>query len=90
MYNVKRIGVWRYEPKRSRDWTPPPTLSHPLPIYLRYLLRAQFITNLRPEWTGSHHAKEGSQVSKRGIEKGARGIEKGARGISKGIAPCIS
>jgi hypothetical protein len=83
MYNVKRIGVWRYEPKRSRDW-PPPTLRHPLPIYLRYLLRVQFITNLRPEWTGSHHTKEGSQVSKRGIEKGAREEE------SKGIAPCIS
>jgi hypothetical protein len=78
MYNVKRIGVWRYEPKRSRDW-PPPTLSHPFPIYLRYLLRAQFITNLRPEWTGSHHTKEGSRVNKRGIEKGARGISKGKK-----------
>ncbi len=72
MYNVKRVGVWRYEPKRSRDW-PPPTLSHPLPIYLRYLLRAQFITNLRPDWTDPD-TEGGFQVSKRGIEKGARGL----------------
>ncbi len=50
MYNVKRIGVWRYEPKMSWDW-PPPTLSHPLPIYLRHLLRVQFITNLGLRWT---------------------------------------
>ncbi len=33
----------------------------------------QFISNLGPEWTGSHHSKEGLQVSGRGIEKGARG-----------------
>jgi hypothetical protein len=24
MYNVKRIGVWKYEVKISRDWPPPP------------------------------------------------------------------
>ncbi len=24
MYNVKRIGVWEYETKMSRDWLPPP------------------------------------------------------------------
>jgi hypothetical protein len=23
MYNVKRIGVWKYEAKMSRDWAPP-------------------------------------------------------------------
>ena len=23
MYNVKRIGVWKYEAKMSRDWLPP-------------------------------------------------------------------
>jgi hypothetical protein len=23
MYNVKRIGVWEYETKMSRDWLPP-------------------------------------------------------------------
>jgi hypothetical protein len=51
MYNVKRIGVWKYETKMSRDWAPPPTLSHPLPIYLRYPLRVQFITNLGLRWT---------------------------------------
>jgi hypothetical protein len=33
----------------------PSTLStYPLPIYLRYLLGAQFISNLGPEWTGSY------------------------------------
>ncbi len=42
-------------------------------VYDLYLLRAQFISNLGSEWTGSHHSKEGLQVSKRGIEKGARG-----------------
>ncbi len=26
MYNVKRIGVWKYEAKMSRDWPPPPHL----------------------------------------------------------------
>ncbi len=25
IYNVKRIGVWKYEAKMSRDWAPPPT-----------------------------------------------------------------
>jgi hypothetical protein len=25
MYNVKRIGVWKYEAKMSRDWHPPTT-----------------------------------------------------------------
>jgi hypothetical protein len=50
----------------------PPTLSQPFPIYLRYLLRAQFITNLRPEWMDPD-TEGGFQVSKRGIEKGARG-----------------
>jgi hypothetical protein len=47
-------------------------------------LRAQFISNLGPEWTRSYHTKEGFQVSERGIEKGARGINKGkkrARGL---------
>ena len=47
-------------------------------------MRAQFISNLGPEWTESHHSKEGLQVSERGIEKGARGINKGkkrARGL---------
>jgi hypothetical protein len=47
-------------------------------------LRAQFISNLGPEWTQSHHSKEGLQVSEKGIEKGARGINKGkkrARGL---------
>jgi hypothetical protein len=44
----------------------PSTLStYPLPIYLRYLLGAQFISNLGPGWTGSYHTKEGFQVSKR-------------------------
>jgi hypothetical protein len=53
----------------------PSTLStYPFPIYLRYPLRAQFISNLGPEWTRSYHTKEGFQVSERGIEKGARGI----------------
>ncbi len=23
MYNVERIGVWKYEAKMSRDWPPP-------------------------------------------------------------------
>jgi hypothetical protein len=36
-------------------------------------LRVQFISNLGPEWTQSHHSKEGLQVSERGIEKRARG-----------------
>jgi hypothetical protein len=47
--------------------------TNPLPIYLRHPLGAQFISNLGPEWTRSHHSKEGFQVSERGIEKGARG-----------------
>jgi hypothetical protein len=52
MYNVKRIGVWKYETKMSRDWPSPPlTLSHPLLIYLRHPLRVQFITNLGLRWT---------------------------------------
>jgi hypothetical protein len=43
----------------------PSTLStYPFPIYLRYLLGAQFISHLGPEWTGSCHSKEGFQVSK--------------------------
>jgi hypothetical protein len=72
------------ENPRGAGIGPPPLSAHPFPIYLKYLLRAQFISNLGPEWTGSHHSKEGFQVSERGIEKGARGINKGkkrARGL---------
>ncbi len=32
MYNVKRIGVWRYEPKMS--WDCPPPHSEPPPPHL--------------------------------------------------------
>jgi hypothetical protein len=63
------------ENARGAGIGPPPLWAHPFPIYLRYLLRAQFISNLRPEWTRSYHTKEGFQVSERGIEKGARGIK---------------
>jgi hypothetical protein len=31
MYNVKRIGVWKYETKMSRDWAPPPHSEPPPP-----------------------------------------------------------
>ncbi len=31
MYNVKRIGVWKYETKMSRDWLPPPHSEPPPP-----------------------------------------------------------
>ncbi len=31
MYNVKRIGVWKYEAKMSRDWPPPPHSEPPSP-----------------------------------------------------------
>jgi hypothetical protein len=48
-------------------------------------LRAQFTTNLGPEWTRSYHTKEGFQVSERGIEKGARGISKGKKRARKNI-----
>jgi hypothetical protein len=61
------------EDPRGAGIGPPPLWGHPFPIYLRYLLGAQFISNLGPEWTGSYHTKEGFQVSERGIEKGARG-----------------
>jgi hypothetical protein len=61
---------------RCSEWAPTP-----LPIYLRYLLGAQFISNLGPEWTGSYHTKEGFQVSKgNGIGSNrelARGVKQG-------------
>ena len=50
MYNVKRIGVWKYESKMGRDW-PPPTLSLPLPIYLRQPLKVQSSATWDPRWT---------------------------------------
>jgi hypothetical protein len=35
------------------------------------------MSNLRPRWTGSYHAKEGFQVSKREWEGSKKGISKG-------------
>ncbi len=88
MYNVKRIGVWKYEPEeqgvgpftwgaQSEHLTPPHLPETPI--------------------EGSVYHQPGSevdipvtarrvQVSKRGIEKGARGITKGkkrARGLRR-------
>jgi hypothetical protein len=58
----------------------PSTLStYPLPIYLRYLLGAQFISNLGPGWTGSYHTKEGFQVSKREWDCKNRELARGAK-----------
>ncbi len=51
--------------QEEQDLAPPPLSTYPLPIYLRYLLGAQFISNLGLEWTGSYHTKEGFQVSER-------------------------
>ncbi len=88
MYNAKGIGVGRNVTWGAESWPLHLRCSewalNPLPIYLRHPLGAQFSSNLGPEWTRSHHSKEGLQVSERGIEKGARGINKGkkrARGL---------
>jgi hypothetical protein len=43
------------------------------------------MSNLRPRWTGSYHAKEGFQVSK-GNGREAKGDQKG-EATSKGVAP---
>jgi hypothetical protein len=37
----------------------------------------QFTSNLRPEWTGSYHTKEGFQVSKREWKGSKKGTSKG-------------
>jgi hypothetical protein len=50
--------------QEEQGFGPPPLSTYPLPIYLRYLVGAQYISNLGPGWTGSYHTKEGFQVSK--------------------------
>jgi hypothetical protein len=49
MYNVKRIGVWKYEAKMSRDWAPP----HWDEGYIKKGVGqgGSVITNLGPRWT---------------------------------------
>jgi hypothetical protein len=68
----------------------PSTLStYPLPIYLRYLLGAQFISNLGSVWTGPYHIKEGFQVSKREWDCKNRDLARGAKQRDCAIT-CVS
>jgi hypothetical protein len=80
--NVQCKRDWRVEictlRAQEEQGLAPFTLSTPLP-HSPGVLRAQFISNLGPEWTGPHHSKEGFQVSERGIEKGARGLARGRK-----------
>jgi hypothetical protein len=84
MYNVKRIGVWKYEAKMSRDW-PPPHSEPPPPHLPEASIEGSVYHQPQPGTEVDIPVTAGGcQVSRRVYKGSERGIEKGARGISKG------